>query len=306
MSWLAALRSRLIPPPGLRAAAKAVSRRCPPSPYLRGYGSIGRLAHDLLARPNGSQGISARFLLGRRYRLTIPDGLSPDTLRELEEKIDYRFGNLSLLVTALKHRSYVYALHGHGIESNERLEYLGDAVLDLVVADFLFRRFKDKREGDLTQMKSLIVSRAVLAKKARNIDLGRFVLLSPEEHSAGGAKQPSILCDAFEALIGVIYLDGGIDAGRNFVERFVLNDFDELIRRDDYINFKSKLLEHTQSTGCGHPKYLVHAEEGPDHRKVFSVEVSVNTEKMGWGRGRSKKEAQQMAARDALQRLGSL
>ena len=306
MSWLAALRSRLIPPPGLRAAAKAVSRRCPPSPYLRGYGSIGRLAHDLLARPNGSQGISARFLLGRRYRLTIPDGLSPDTLRELEEKIDYRFGDLSLLVTALKHRSYVYALHGHGIESNERLEYLGDAVLDLVVADFLFRRFKDKREGDLTQMKSLIVSRAVLAKKARNIDLGRFVLLSPEEHSAGGAKQPSILCDAFEALIGVIYLDGGIDAGRNFVERFVLNDFDELIRRDDYINFKSKLLEHTQSTGCGHPKYLVHAEEGPDHRKVFSVEVSVNTEKMGWGRGRSKKEAQQMAARDALQRLGSL
>jgi ribonuclease-3 len=232
--------------------------------------------------------------------------LSADTLRELEEKIDYRFGNLSLLVTALKHRSYVYALHGHGIESNERLEYLGDAVLDLVVADFLFRRFNDKREGDLTQMKSLIVSRAVLAKKARNIDLGRFVLLSPEEHSAGGAKQPSILCDAFEALIGVIYLDGGIDAGRNFVERFVLNDFDELIRRDDYINFKSKLLEHTQSTGCGHPKYLVHAEEGPDHRKVFSVEVSVNTEKMGWGRGRSKKEAQQMAARDALQRLGSL
>lgn len=306
MSWLAALRSRLIPPPGLRAAAEAVSRRRLPSPYRRGYGPIGRLAHDLFARPHGSQRISARFLLGRRYRLTIPDGLSADTLRELEEKIDYRFGDLSLLVTALKHRSYVYALHGHGIESNERLEYLGDAVLDLVVADFLFRRFNDKREGDLTQMKSLIVSRAILAKKARNIDLGRYVLLSPEEHSAGGAKQPSILCDAFEALIGVIYLDGGIEAGRNFVERFVLNDFDEMIRRDDYINFKSKLLEHTQSTGCGHPKYMVHAEEGPDHRKVFSVEVSVNTEKLGWGRGRSKKEAQQMAARDALQRLGTL
>ena len=306
MSWLAALRSRLIPPPGLRAAARAVSLRRLPPPYRRGYGPIGRLAHDLFARPHGSQRISARFLLGRRHRLTIPDGLSEDTLRELEEKIDYRFGDLSLLVTALKHRSYVYALHGHGIESNERLEYLGDAVLDLVVADFLFRRFNDKREGDLTQMKSLIVNRAILAKKARNIDLGRYVLLSPEEHSAGGAKQPSILCDAFEALIGVIYLDGGIEAGRNFVERFVLNDFDEMIRRDDCINFKSKLLEHTQSTGCGHPKYMVHAEEGPDHRKVFSVEVSVNTEKLGWGRGRSKKEAQQMAARDALQRLGTL
>ena len=305
MSWLAALRSRLATPAGLRAAAKAVARRRLPSPYRGGYGSFGRIAHDFLARPRGSQGISARLLIGLRCHPAIPDELSPETLRELEKAIDYRFRDPSLLVTALKHRSYVYALRGHGIESNERLEYLGDAVLDLVVADFLFRKFKDKREGDLTQMKSLIVNRTVLAKKARNIELGRYVLLSPEEYNAGGAKQPSILCDAFEALIGVIYLDGGIEAGRNFVEHFVLNDFDDLIRRDDYINFKSKLLEHTQGTGCGHPKYMVHAEEGPDHRKVFSVEVSVNTEKLGWGKGRSKKEAQQMAAKDALQRLAT-
>ena len=305
MSWLAALRTRLISSAGLRAAAKLVARRCPPSPYRRGYGSFERLAHDLLARPGGARGISARLLMGRRSHPAIPDELSPDTLRELEAKIDYRFRDPSTLVTALKHRSYVYALRGRGVESNERLEYLGDAVLDLLVADFLFRKFKDKREGDLTQMKSLIVSRTILAKKARSIDLGRYVLLSPEEHDAGGAKQPSILCDAFEALIGVIYLDGGIEAGRNFVERFVLNDFEDLIQRDDYVNFKSKLLEHTQGTGCGHPKYMVHAEEGPDHRKVFSVEVSVNTEKVGRGRGRSKKEAQQMAAKDALQRLGT-
>ena len=245
--------------------------------------------------------------LSRRFRRpTIPADLEATTLRELEGRIGYRFRDSTLLVNALKHRSYVYALQGHGIESNERLEYLGDAVLDLLVADFLFRRFQDRREGDLTQMKSLLVSRTILSRKARRIELGSFVLLSPEERSAGGGQQPSILCDAFEALIGAIYLDGGLKASRGFVERNVLDDFEELIRRDDYVNFKSKLLEHTQSTGDGHPRYLVHAEEGPDHCKIFSVEVCVTGECLGCGRGRSKKEAQQMAARDALRHLGAL
>ena len=229
-----------------------------------------------------------------------------EELRKLEGRIDYCFRNPELLVNALKHRSYVYAHQGHGIESNERLEYLGDAVLDLLVADFLFQRFDDKREGDLTQMKSLVVSRTVLARKARAIELDRFILLSPEERSAGGGRQPSILCDAFEALIGAVYLDGGLEATRSLVVRRVLEDFDELIERDDYVNFKSKLLEYTQSLGSGHPRYLVHAEEGPDHNKIFSVEVCVIGESMGRGRGRSKKEAQQMAAKDALQRLGAL
>ena len=244
--------------------------------------------------------------LGRVRRLEGPGELEAGALRELEGRIGYRFRDSGLLVNALKHRSYVYAHQGHGIESNERLEFLGDAVLDLLVADFLFRRFQDKREGDLTQMKSLVVSRTVLARKARDIDLDRFILLSPEERGAGGGRQPSILCDAFEALIGAIYLDGGLEFSRSFVERKVLDDFDELIQRDDYVNFKSKLLEHTQSLGSGHPRYLVHSEDGPDHCKMFSVEVCVTGESIGRGSGRSKKEAQQMAARDALQRLGAL
>jgi len=245
--------------------------------------------------------------LSRRFRRpAIPAELGRTAVHELEGRIGYRFRDQALLVNALKHRSYVYARQGHGIEANERLEFLGDAVLDLLVADFLFRCFQDKREGDLTQMKSLVVSRAILARKARRLKLDRFILLSSEERSIGGGRQPSILCDAFEALIGAIYLDGGLEASRLFVERNVLDDLEELLRRDDYVNFKSKLLEHTQSTGSGHPRYLVHSEEGPDHCKMFSVEVSVTGERVGRGRGRSKKEAQQMAAKDALGRLGAL
>jgi ribonuclease-3 len=243
----------------------------------------------------------------QRFRKSATELEAPRaTLRDLEKKIGYRFRDPALLVKALKHRSYVYAQQGDGIESNERLEYLGDAVLDLLVADFLFNKFVDKREGDLTQMKSMVVSRTILSRKAHSIDLGRFILLSREERSAGGYEQSSILSDAFEALIGSIYLDGGLDAGRRFIEKIVLSDFYELVERQDYVNFKSKLLELTQSKGCGHPKYLVNAEEGPDHDKTFSVEVSMTGESLGHGRGRSKKEAQQMAAKDALQHLGAL
>ena len=234
------------------------------------------------------------------------DELSPESLRSLEDVVSYRFQNTDLLVKALKHRSYVYERQGSGIESNERLEFLGDAVLDLLVAEFLFLRFEDKREGDLTQMKSLLVSRTVLARQARQLGLSAFVLLSAEERDAGGGKQPSILCDAFESLIGAMYLDGGLGVCRTFVQAAVLDDFHELIKEDDYINFKSKLLEHTQSLGNGHPRYLVNSEAGPDHDKVFSVEVCVTGERIGRGQGRSKKEAQQMAAKDALQRLDAL
>ena len=235
-----------------------------------------------------------------------PVELSSEALRTLEDMVGYRFQETGLLVKALKHRSYVYAQQGSGIESNERLEFLGDAVLDLIVAEFLFRGFEDKREGDLTQMKSLLVSRTVLARQARRFGLDAFVLLSAEERDSGGGRQPSILCDAFESLIGAIYLDGGIAPCRDFVQRAVLDDFHDLIKQDDYVNFKSKLLEHSQSLGNGHPRYLVHSEEGPDHDKIFRVEVSITGERIGRGQGRSKKEAQQMAAKDALQYLEAL
>ncbi|MFH1569734.1 MAG: ribonuclease III [Gemmatimonadota bacterium] len=245
-------------------------------------------------------------LIRRLRGRAIPEDLPRSVLLDLERRLAYRFTAPWLLVQALKHRSYVYSRQGTGVESNERLEYLGDAVLDLVVADFLFHRFADRREGDLTQMKSLVVSRAVLARQARALDLGSFVLLSPEERSAGGGQQPSILSDALEAVIGAIYLDGGLEPARRVIHGALLHDFDELSQGDDYTNYKSLLLEHTQSLGSGHPKYHVQDEQGPDHEKTFSVEVSITGETLGTGHGRSKKEAQQMAARDALQRLGHL
>ena len=225
----------------------------------------------------------------------------------LEKLLGYHFKDENLLVKALKHRSYVYTEEGSDrIESNERLEFLGDAVLELLVTDYLFRRFEDKGEGDLTQMKSQLVSRNALARQADRLGVGTFVLLSEDEREANGGQRPSILCDALESLIGAIYLDGGLEAARSFVQRVVLTDFDRIVQQDANFNFKSKLLEYSQGMGNGHPRYLVHAEEGPDHDKIFSVEVCITGQRMGWGRGKSKKEAQQMAAKDALESLDAL
>ena len=244
-------------------------------------------------------------LWNRRKPAGDPEERTVDPLRALEERLGYHFRNEDLLVKALKHRSYVHAEEGRDrIESNERLELLGDAVLELLVTDYLFRRFEDKGEGELTQMKSQLVSRKVLARQADLLGVGDFVLLSADEREADGGQRPSILCDALESLIGAIYLDGGLEAARAFVRRAVLADFYQIVQKDG--NFKSKLLEYSQSMGNGHPRYLVHAEEGPDHDKIFSVEVCITGQRMGWGQGRSKKEAQQMAAKDALESLDAL
>ena len=223
---------------------------------------------------------------------------------ELQSKLGYTFSNTALLEQALKHRSYVYVNREGGNASNERLEFLGDAVLDLVVTEHLYNRFKNKREGELTQIKSLLVSKVILAEKGRNIRLGEYLYLSKEEIASGGRQRASIIGDAFEALLGAIYLDGGFDAARAFVERAILADVEEILADGNYLNFKSLLLEHAQSMGQGHPRYLSISEEGPDHRKMFSIEVTIQGDRLGEGQGHSKKEAQQMAAKDALKHLG--
>ena len=211
---------------------------------------------------------------------------------------------MDLLDLALRHRSHVYAIEEEGITSNERLEFLGDAVLDLIVTEDLFKRHTDMREGELTQIKSLLVSKAVLAQKARDMGIGDSMYLSREEDLAGGRGRTSILGDAFEAILGAVYLDGGLEPAQDFIKRHLLANLEEIASDGSYLNFKSALLEHTQSEGRGHPRYLVHAEDGPDHRKTFTVEVLVAGDRVGLGKGRSKKEAQQMAAREALEKLG--
>ena len=155
-----------------------------------------------------------------------PEKQALGSWRVLENRLGYYFKDKNLLVKALKHRSYVYAEEGSDrIESNERLEFLGDAVLELLVTEYLFRRFENKGEGELTQMKSQLVSRKALARQADRLGMGAFVLLSEDEREANGGQRPSILCDTLESLIGAIYLDGGLEAARSIVRRAVLADF---------------------------------------------------------------------------------
>jgi len=254
-----------------------------------------------------------------------PEGLDvPLGLEALEERINYSFRDKSLLVRALKHRSYVYhALEtqqaaergGNGAtevdanalpaecQANERLEFLGDAVLGVVTTHFLYNRFPHKPEGELTKLKSVLVSKNVLARRATAIGLDQHLLLSELEESAGGRKRRSILGDAFEALLGAMYLDGGLEAPRTFLHRELLAHLDELTRDTTFINYKSLLLEHVQGRGETPPEYRLREQSGPDHRKTFTVEVVVNGEIMGQGVGRSKKDAQQVAAKEAYERV---
>jgi ribonuclease-3 len=220
-------------------------------------------------------------------------------------RLSYRFRNPSLLERALTHRSSLPKTH-HTLESNERLEFLGDAVLGLVVTEELYLRFPNETEGSLTKMKSHIVSRERLAEEAHKLGLGEFLILGQGEEQAGGRRRHSILSDAYEALIGAVYLDGGLEAVRQIVVRSLFLKR-EIGRARDYLhqkNYKSWLLEHVQAEGGMAPEYRVKTVKGPDHIKEFTIEVLVRNEVMGTGSGLSKKKAEQAAAREALGKLG--
>lgn len=221
----------------------------------------------------------------------------------LKQVLSYDFKNEELLVQALKHRSYLPISQEERIHSNERLELLGDAVLALAVIDFLYALYPYKEEGELTSMKSLVVSRRILARIARALELGEYILLSEAEEKSGGRNRASIIADALEAVIGAIYLDGGLERAREFIEQKILNNFDEIISEDLHKNFKSILLEFAQSQSLGIPLYSVKSVEGPDHEKVFTVQVKIQSDVLGVGVGNSKKRAEQRAAQEALRNL---
>jgi len=227
----------------------------------------------------------------------------------LQDRIGYQFQDLGLLEHALTHRSRAHEDASGGVIDNESLEFLGDAVLGFVIADLLFRRFPTHSEGYKSKVKAGIVSAVSLARLAADIDLGRYVLLGRGEEKTGGRSKHAILADSFEALIAAIYLDGGVEAA----QRFIVSRFDPLIESagdqaaeasftDDW---KSALQEFLQAEGHGLPVYRLAAAEGPDHRKRFDVEVLVGGERAGRAVGRSKKEAEQQAAREALARFKS-
>lgn len=218
-----------------------------------------------------------------------------DLSGRMEDVIGYRFRDENLLLQAMSHRSSV-----EDGPSNERLEFLGDAVLDLVVSQYLFGAYPDFDEGALTKTKASLVNEAVLSKVAGNFKLGQFVFLSKEEEKSGGREKSSIISDATEALIGAIYLDGGLEAARNVIIRFILSDIDELINDKAIYNYKGDLLEMMQGNGRGMPKYEITDEQGPDHIKTFEVAVSIDGVSYGTGKGSTKKEAEQKAAKMAL------
>jgi ribonuclease-3 len=210
-----------------------------------------------------------------------------------------------LLKLALTHRSYLHVTGQGPRESNERLEFLGDSVLGLVTSEFLYRSHPSEHEGQLTKTKSLLVSKAILSRRALAMGLGRFVLMSHAEVESGGRQRLSILADAFESVIGAIYLDQGFEAARAFIDRWLLRESKVIAADRRHTNYKSHLQEYVQSTFRTHPVYRIRSEMGPDHSKQFMVEVMVGRRVLGEGRGRNKKEAEQAAARNALEAVES-
>jgi ribonuclease-3 len=233
----------------------------------------------------------------------VIDSRESDHWDSLSCRIDYRFADKGLLKVAMTHRSVCQDKSKKNI-SNERLEFLGDAVLGLVITDELFRHFPDHDEGQLTKAKSHLVSREVLSKQAEKMDLGRYLLVSNGEEKSGGRCRQSILADSFEAVIGAIFIDGGLEAVRRFIRRHLLKDMKSLLTNKFHNNYKSLLLEYVQARGEVVPQYRVVFEEGPDHHKEFTVEVVVDEKGMGRGTGSSKKKAEQIAACQALQNMG--
>ncbi len=219
-------------------------------------------------------------------------------------RLGVRISDLRLLDQALMHRSYVHDADMSRGESNERMEFLGDAVLGLIVNEHLYSTYAKRQEGRLTKIKSLIVSEAVLSRTAEELELGKFIRLSENERASGGEQRASILADAFEAVIGAIYLDSGLTSARRFIDQHLLTSIDELLEVDEYKNYKSLVQEYAQKKFGSRPRYRVVSAKGPEHERTFFVELRLGGRSLGRGEGKNKKEAEQMAARNALGKLG--
>lgn len=224
---------------------------------------------------------------------------------QFEEATQLRFRNRSLLVQALTHRSYVNELSLTApMADNERLEFIGDAILSFVVSDVLYRRFPELQEGGLTKLRSVLVRREALARFATRLSLGDGVLVGRGEAESGGRQRLSLLCDTFEAIVGAIYLDQGLDAARAFLDPLLQEELqraqdDRSLTRDP----KSRLQEWSQAELGFTPRYRIVASQGPDHRKMFVAQVSLGGKPVGVGRGLSKQDSSQAAAAMALYRL---
>jgi ribonuclease III len=218
--------------------------------------------------------------------------------------IGYDPKNWAVFHESLLHRSYLQYL-GPNVQSNERLEFLGDAILNSLVAEYLYGLYPSMEEGDLTKIRSRLVNRKALALRAKELRLSEYMLLSSSALQSVDSGSDSILADAFEAVIGAIYLDGGLIAARKFVLGTLLSNAGILNSALTDDNYKSALLEYSQGRSMGVPRYAVVKEDGPDHDRRFTVEVFLGAESLGTGTGRSKKDAEQAAAAQALERINN-
>lgn len=223
-----------------------------------------------------------------------------EALRELQDKIGYRFKDESLLKQALTHSSFANEQKINKLNNYERLEFLGDAVLELISSEFLFNENKDMPEGQLTRLRASMVCEPALAYCARDIDLGSYILLGKGEEATGGRKRDSITSDVMEAVIGAIFLDGGIENAKEFIYHFVLSDLENKIL---FLDSKTLLQEEIQKKNTAQLRYELVGETGPDHDKQFSVEAYLDDKLIGSGVGRTKKAAEQQAAYEALMKL---
>ena len=221
-------------------------------------------------------------------------------MESLEKKLGYTFRDRSLLSEALNHSSYANEHRSAEVSSNERLEFLGDSVLGFVTAEFLFKTYGKLPEGDLTRIRAALVCEQSLYEVAKFLGLGQYLKLGKGEEAGGGRERPSIVADAVEAVLAAVYLDGGIGSARKIIRRFILDREAEKSASRDY---KTALQELVQRESGQVLRYQLVGESGPDHAKTFTVQVDLNGRAVGRGEGRSKKEAEQMAARAAIEAL---
>ncbi|MFY9214925.1 MAG: ribonuclease III [Tissierellaceae bacterium] len=226
-------------------------------------------------------------------------------LHDLESNLGYKFKDLGLLNLAITHSSYSNENKMDIVQSNERLEFLGDAILNLIVSQYLYHKYPKHPEGELTKIRAKVVCESSLAYAAQKISLGDFLLLGKGEEATGGRERESILADAAEAIVGALYLDSDFKTTNEVLLRNFESDIVHAVAKGNlFIDYKTELQEVIQKNGKAKMEYVVTKEEGPDHNKKFYIDVVVNNETIGMGRGRSKKEAEQLAAKEALIRLG--
>ena len=227
------------------------------------------------------------------------------SLLNFEEVIDYKFKDINILNEALTHSSYANEHKRAGNFYNERLEFLGDSVLSLIISDYIYKKYPQYPEGELTKLRATAVCESTLAYISKNLKIGHYLLLGKGEETTGGRDRISILADALEALIGAIYLDGGLDEASNFILDIIENEIIKTQKEGElFIDYKTKLQEILQKTIKSKIEYYIEKEVGPDHDKKFFIIAVVDNETYGRGWGRNKKEAEQMAAKEALIRMG--